>query len=286
MNMEKFQQFRRGDLQVAPTGKYRQLCSSRAGFTLVELVVTIVIIGILSSIGGMFISQPIEGYIDLERRTELVDQAEMALRRMQRDIRSALPNSVRISADGKRLEMLHVVAGGRYRRSGAGDILDFSLVDIGFDVLGGVENFSDVNLGTDLVVVYNLSATGTTANAYLGDNSTPVLAGSTAINLTISNQFPYASPLQRFFIVDTAVTYRLRDGELTRHSGYPFNTTQFNPGTATGDLVASHIVLAASKFDYDAGTASRSGLVNVQLALENSGERITLLHQVHVDNAP
>jgi len=255
------------------------------GFTLVELVVTIVIIGILSSIGGMFISQPIEGYIDLERRTELVDQAEMALRRMQRDIRAALPNSVRISADGKRLELLHVVAGGRYRRGGVGDMIDFSVVDTGFDVLGGVEHFSEVALG-DLVVIYNLSATGITANAYTGDNSTPVLTGSTANNLIISKQFPYASPLQRFFVVDTAITYRLRDGELTRHTGYAFNATQFDPGASAGDLVASQIVLSASQFAYDAGTSSRSGLVRMQLALEKESERITLLHQVHVDNAP
>ena len=181
--------------------------------------------------------------------------------------------------------MLHVVAGGRYRRGGVGDNLDFSAVDAGFHVLGGVEHFSEIALG-DLVVIYNLSATGTTANAYTGDNSTPVLVGSTATNLTIAKQFPYASPLQRFFVVDTAITYRLRDGELTRHTGYPFNTTQFDPGAAEGDLVASQIVLAASQFAYDAGTASRSGLVRMQLALEKAGERITLLHQVHVDNAP
>lgn len=260
--------------------------SQQKGFTLVELVVTIVIIGILSSLGGMFISQPIEGYIDLERRIELVDQAEMSMRRMQRDIRAALPNSVRISADGNRLEMLHVVAGGRYRRGGVGDILDFAVVDTGFDVLGGLDRFGEVTVGSDQVVIYNLAASGVTANAYSGDNSTTLLTGSTADKLTIANRFPFSSPLQRFFIIDTAITYRLRDGALTRHADYVYNNSQFNPGIAAGNLVASNIVLAASQFSYDAGTASRSGLVRMQLALEKDGERITLLHQVHVDNAP
>lgn len=60
----------------------------------------------------MFISRPMEGYVDLKRRAELVDQAEMSLRRMQRDIRTALPNSVRIFDSGKGVEFLHVVDGG------------------------------------------------------------------------------------------------------------------------------------------------------------------------------
>ncbi|MDQ7073061.1 MAG: hypothetical protein Q9N32_05720 [Gammaproteobacteria bacterium] len=40
---------------------------------------------------------------------------------MQRDIRSALPNSIRISADGKTLELLHTINGGRYRARLASD---------------------------------------------------------------------------------------------------------------------------------------------------------------------
>ncbi len=271
------------------------------GFTLVELIVTIVLVGILSSLGGRLISRPIEGYIDLERRTELVDQAQVAVARMRRDIRSALPNSIRISSDGKRLEMLHVVDGGRYRREvasdGSGDILSFTYADVTFEALGGLAHPTDIRVG-DMVVVYNLAATGTVANAYYSASGTgaatmnrkPLLAYDGASHIITldagSYPYPFSSPYQRFFIVDGAITYMLSSGQLTRHAGYSFSNTQYAPAAGGGDVVAKNIVLADSSFSYDSGTAGRSGLVTVQLALEKEGERITVLNQMHVDNAP
>ncbi|MNR58280.1 hypothetical protein D3C85_1792390 [compost metagenome] len=39
-------------------------------------------------------------------------------------------------------------------------------------------------------------------------------------------------------------------------------------------------------FSYDSGTSTRGGLVTLRLTLAQDGEIITLLQQVHVDNAP
>ena len=92
------------------------------GFTLVEMVIAIVLLGIVAAITATFIVRPVEGYRDLARRTALVDAAESALRRMQRDIRTALPNSVRITntASGFALELIPVIDGGRYNDAGGG----------------------------------------------------------------------------------------------------------------------------------------------------------------------
>jgi MSHA biogenesis protein MshO len=280
-----------------------------AGFTLVELVVTIVIIGILSSMGGMFITKPIEGYIDLERRTELVDQAEMALRRMQRDIRAALPNSVRTFDGGKGIEFLHVVDGGRYRRAvdpAAADsvaaksaVLDFTTTDNYFEVLGGLTAVKDYVLADCLCVIYNLTAEKDVdvANAYATDysekNIVDILSESADHKfLTLDEfiKFPYASPYNRFFIVDEVISYQIVGNETIgyklRRYAYPVEGSEVGPpDDVLGDLVATHLDVA-STFSYDSATTRRSGLVTMQLALENNGERITLLHQVHVDNAP
>lgn len=90
-----------------------------SGFTLVEMVFTLVISGIILALAAVFITRPIQGYQDLTRRALLVNNAESALRQMAREIRNALPNSVRIDttipSGGYALELLPVIDGAMYR---------------------------------------------------------------------------------------------------------------------------------------------------------------------------
>ena len=264
-----------------------------SGFTLIELVVVIVITGIIAAIGGGLIVKPMTGYVDLSRRTRLVDQAEMALRRMQRDIRHALPNSIRISGDY--LELIHSVDGGRYRANAVAagqDSLDFTAADNGFDVLGSL---SIVPNATDHeVVVYNISSTGTSGNAYQSpaDNVAAVAASGSSFSyvaISQSSAFANSSPYQRFFLIDGPVTYACEGNELYRYSGYSRSATQAIPPIGGSKaLVAAGLGTGAvdCSFTYASGTSQRAGLVTLQLALEEAGERISLLHQVHVVNAP
>lgn len=57
------------------------------GFTLIELVIVMVIVSILATMTTDIMIKPVKSYIDLERRSTLVNSAEIAIRRIQRDIR-------------------------------------------------------------------------------------------------------------------------------------------------------------------------------------------------------
>src|SRR5438874_2481645 len=148
------------------------------GVTLIELVIVIAITAIIATGVAVCVSRPFEGYIYAARRAELSDIADTALRRMTRDLRSALPNSIRFTcvpsscAAGSvyYLEYLQTSGGGRYRAEldsgGGGNILDFTIADASFEVVGPMPTF----LGGESIVIYNLASSGAIANAYLGDN--------------------------------------------------------------------------------------------------------------------
>ena len=258
--------------------------------TLIELVIVIAISSIIAVGMAVFIARPMEAYVDAARRAELTDIADTALRRMTRDLRTALPNSIRIATVGgvTYLEVLQTSAGGRYRAEpdsgGGGDVLDFSAPDASFDVIGALPAFA----GGESIVVYNLAASGAVANAYAGDNRAAYAssAGST-INLSAPKQFPFSSPGRRFQVVQYAVTYACDpgSGQLRRYWDYGISAAQPTPpATPNNALLAGDVT--ACGFLYTAATGARTGAVVLNLTIERDGEPIRLYQQVHVNNVP
>ena len=302
-----------------------------AGFTLIELIVVIAISGVIAAILGTFLVRPIQGYEAQARRAGLVDQAESALRRMQRDIRAALPNSVRIRTPGGNvgdancpadnnacvIEILHAVAGGRYCANPrcveppgpAGDTLRFNGTDTTFDVMGPMDNAAAVTAGGDWLVINNQAATGNFFNAYncpaAGSSHNCVRLNGLALpTVTLGAAFApttpsLASPQQRFFVVDMPISYVCDTAArtLTRFEGHTITANHASVDTAA-ELTAAGAaqgraadLVAGCRFTYQPGTSERAGLVTLDLMLEEpdvngQAERVRLMHQVHVYNAP
>lgn len=259
-----------------------------AGFSLIELVIVVVLVGVLATISVQLIRQPIDASADVQRRARLADAADQAMARISRDLRLALPNSIRTSADGRAIEMLVAPMGGRYRgrttAAGAGDVLDFAAADASFDLLSPLPA---APVAGQWAVVYNLTASGTQSNAWAGDNRAVIGAGSTTANVVLSPafQFPFPSPSQRVYVVDAAVQYECTaDGRLLRHAGYAPGAGMVVPPTAAGALLAEGVSLCS--FRYQAGNASRQGLAMLSLAITREGESVNLLKSAHLPNLP
>ena len=91
------------------------------GVTLIELVVAMVLVGIIVAATAYFF-YPVTQSVDLAGRAELTDIADNALQRIGREVRLALPNSVRQTTSGSLslLGFLPVRTAGRYRSDGGG----------------------------------------------------------------------------------------------------------------------------------------------------------------------
>ena len=258
-----------------------------SGFTLVEAVITIVITGILAAITAVFIRAPITAYQDVTRRAELTDIADTALRRIAREIRAALPNSTRVNgtctgAGTCYLEFVPIKSAGRYRENGPGNILDFTAAAGTFDVIGpGV----DIAAG-DAIVIYNLGVLG--SDVYAGTDRFGATTTGTALTTAdfSGGPFPFSSPARRFHVVGKPVTYACNAGagQLQKYSNYAYSAAQPQPPAGTPALLATSV--SACSFSYQSSGQLNAALVTMALSVSKNGETVTLVHQVHVNNAP
>ncbi len=286
---------------MSTSNRYRQ-----AGFTLVEMIMVVVITGIIGGMVAVFLKAPIQQYMDVARRAELTDIADTAIRRMARDVRTAVPNSVRIAAVGcaqKCVEFLPTKDGGRYRADTPGNVLTFGTGGGNiFDIVGTAINFT-AGAAPDYIVIGSTQSDGnppydpSTAGilrAYTGAAGLQTTVNFTATALPTTA----ALPSHRFDVVDgaqRAVTYVCEgtqggvldanqngQGKLMRYSNYGFNLVQVLP-TVGGAILADKV--SACTIDYDIPN-QRFGLVAVRLTLTSGGESVSLYNEIHVNNAP
>jgi len=276
-------------------------------------VIVIVLLGILGSVVVAFLVSPIQGYVDLTRRAALVEAAESALRRMQRDIRSALPNSVRITntANGFALELIPVLDAARYAVAGGGttqfQLLRVDQADTDFDLQGCFRDSATATTASIRIVINN-TATTTSNNAYTapaGPNtvitpiSTAVTISSSAtcpatgfahVTLTPGYDFLSHSNNRRLYVVTQPLSYLCDTtaGTLTRYYNYPITSAQ--PTTAAGfaalnasSALAADRVTACSVTTTTLDVRNRA-IVTLTLTLGESGEVIRLVHQAQTDN--
>jgi MSHA biogenesis protein MshO len=276
---------------MLPTHKHCTIYANR-GFTIVELIVVITVVGILAAGATTFIRNPTQAYFDVENYANLTDRADTALRRMSREMRNALPNSVRTTSSGADsfVEFIPVNAAGRYRaevgNSATDNPLDFSASADSFDVLGAPVT---VGAGNQLVI-YNLGVSG--ADAYEGSNRRALVTAGTVNSLAFSGgAFPQSSPSSRFYVVATATTFAcdMSNRRLVMYSGYAIQSTQPASISAlntlgTGRSIATNV--SSCQIQYIPGALQRTGIVLIYLGLTQDAARVNLMQQVNIVNSP
>jgi len=269
------------------------------GFTLVELVVVIGLLGILAALGAQLIARPMAALGQGSDQALLMDEGHRALQRMGDELRRALPNSVRLTPVGAgwSLEFLPTSGVLRYRARAAasgdaGDVLDFAdPLDNRFDVLGPLPTLGP----STQLVVHNLGEDG--SEAFGGQNRRGGLVLDSAnrrLSFAASGAFPAESPSARAALVEPAVSFVCvpaagGEGRLWRVSGYgitasqPTDLTQPPLLNAPRALLASGVLQCAAQYD---AALQNLGVVSLRLRLQRGDTQAELLQQLAVDNTP
>ena len=283
------------------------------GFTMVEVVVVMVITGIIGAIVAVFIKLPVRSYTDNVARAEAADMADATMRRLTRDLRLALPNSVR--TNGAAIEFYETKAGLRYLSDDDvntpvnGKVLSWTdSTKLEFTVVGGIPTLP-VNrhapVINDHIVVYNLGTDHDPANAYA--NCTGLCNRARIASIDVANSTmtlatnPFGkqgesgialkSPSKRFHVVTWPVSYVCEPAtkRLVRYWNYtPLGSAQTTSFTSGSKAILAENVEGCT-FDYNTMASQRSGLIGITLKLrvkDDNRSEVTLMHQIHVDNTP
>lgn len=275
------------------------------GFTLIEIVVAITISAIVMVFVSMFIAAPLGAYDAQSRRAALVAGPTDAWPRMEADLRTALPNSVRARRNGAFvvLEMLPVVDVARYMTvpgasftvagTAPGTIGGvFRGITLPFDSgTAGAPYYLSVNAGVDPYTTASVMTTSATT-IRITANAT---AGEGTMTLTPVPVLTPASPRHRVFLLRGPVTYLCDEtqGTLRRYANYALAANQANwdsPADFSNAGIASTLVaraLTTCNFAVSAANATTSQTVAVQLnSTASNGDSVTLLHTARAEYVP
>ncbi|MBO2902383.1 type II secretion system protein [Aeromonas dhakensis] len=271
------------------------------GFTLIELVMVILLLGIMATFASQFIGIGSQIYGDASSREQLMSDARFAMERLNREVRNALPGSERIetldgswSDSGPCLRFWPISTSSRYialnrNVSGSTTTLELVMATPASAVDPLSPDASAVTVG-DLLAVFPLPDANQPALSNGCEYGrcvarvTEVLApvsGAQTLRYAATESLAGLSPGSRVYFAREQVRYCVQAGSMYRASMALNGTSAAMP---LGILMAD--ALRAGSFYREATAFNSEGEFGVRLVFERKGEAVTFNHKLGVFNVP
>ncbi len=255
-----------------------------SGFTLIEMVLVIVLLGIVGLSFGNIVGQGMNIYVDTTAREALAQKGRFITDRMLKELRNAVPGSVRISESNTCIEWLPIKNTAIYETIPVAPEADTEI-----RILPEISLEAD-----DRLVIYPLDTSELYAASISSDSSVATVkeavsfsAGSSTsmvdVTLSASHSFPASSPAKRLYLYDNPKAYCKVGSQILLYKGYGLGNDKFS---VTGIPMADSI----SDVSFTAATAGLQRNAQIKMVLEftdnNIGETLRFDHNVLIHNTP
>ncbi|MEI8613087.1 type II secretion system protein [Shewanella sp. PP-He15 brown] len=276
----------------------KRMQTSKRGFTLVEMVTVILILGILVVGVSSFIIFGTRIFVESSSVDQVLSQSRFAVERMTRELRSALPNSVRVNTDSltyQCIEFVPIEASTTYLTM---PIIPDAAASTGIVILDNTASAIRVNQFAWIYPLVDADVYSSARQKRAQVKTIAISGNQVTLTFTAPTRFAEASPRQRIYFGSSPVSYCFEKGvsgndlQIVRYAGYNFNGVQPNPATmGTGVLMAQSV---ANRLDNSndlpliltPSSLVNNAMVHLQPRFNVNGETFQYRHQVQVINVP
>jgi MSHA biogenesis protein MshO len=261
------------------------------GFTLIEFLVAMVILGILAVGISSFLQFGGQMYADASARDQILSSARFAIERLNRELRGALPNSARITTNDC-LEFMPIQSSAIY--------LDIPVSpDAASNEITIVPASTTVSI-TD-VITYNAIVYPTSSDdVYLESNNKFYPIDSAVYSADVDNVphslfldeeelFAEESTTSRVYFVNDSVMYCIEgsddDNSLIRYD-VTSHTSTGDPDGLSNRAVMAEYLKDDSAFSTIGANLQRNSIVSIRLYFTRQYEEILFENEVQVPNVP
>ncbi len=251
------------------------------GFTLIEVIAVIVILSIVTVLGSKFIVDSTTSYQSTQTRSRLVNTGRQAVERMSRQLRIALPNSVRITNVGVGsacVEFMPIASGGNYINA-VPDTVNLAAAS-------AVINVSPHTIDFGTAQYVSIGAMNSAEIYGVSPISRATLSSRTAIllNLTAAKIWQRNSIKRRFYLLNSPQAFCMIANQLRFYGNQDATSASVNIGSAYSMLADN--VTAATPFALTAGSENNNVNVLFNITFTSGGESIAFNQSVMIRNVP
>jgi len=259
------------------------------GFTLMELIIVMLVLAILAIGSSRYIGIGARMYSDASEREQLLSAGRFAAERLQRELREATPNSVRIATQAALhcIEFAPIISAGLVQQLPTAPDYQLRLLHSAWQ-----DEFLQLPLSIYPQRSSDIYAPAANEGATLllqHKVQQLQLEHTNLVALTLDAYvFNTNSPERRFYLLaasPVSYCFNALTKELRRYEAYAYQAEQPLPPLAPGILMAKQ--LAQVQFSAVPASLQRNNVVNIQLVFASeAGSDLFFNHKVQLYNVP